>query len=269
MGPDNMQGSVAAIICAAGSSSRMGGLKKEFLPLPAAGIEGRVSPPGTAGKPLTVLASALNAFVSSSRIGPIVITVPPGSEAAARSCLPPELCQNRVLFAAGGTSRRASVYNALSQLEPYHPSHVLIHDGARPWIKPELVEQIIDAAIRFDAVIPALPVLETAKELFSHLPDREGIAAGEGPVFIKRHLRRSDLCSAQTPQGFSFPQILEAHRKAAEREAAARKTGAWNNGEKFEYTDDAEVWGEFAGQVAVIPGDIENRKITYPEDMRC
>ena len=224
----------------------MGGVKKEYLSLPET--------------PLTVLGAALSAFASSCRVGPIVITVPPGAEEEVRASLPAELrsselCSgDRIHFVSGGLTRRASVHNALLWLEPWHPSHVLIHDGARPWIKPELIEKIIDAAIKFEAVIPALPLLETPKEL----ERREGGVSTEEPAFIKRHLRRADLCAAQTPQGFKFPEILTAHKKAAEREEREHR----------EYTDDAEVWGEFIGHVAVIPGDPENRKITYPEDLR-
>jgi len=140
------------------------------------------------------------------------------------------------------------VHNALLFLASYKPSHVLIHDGARPWIKPELIEKIIECATKYGAVIPALPLVETPKELKT--------SAGEVKL-VERHLRRENLCVVQTPQGFAFPEILTAHEKAAEREEK----------EGFEYTDDAEVWGEFTGQVAVIPGDVENRKITYPEDL--
>ena len=160
--------SIAAVICAAGSSSRMGGVKKEFLPLEGSSFGGT-----TAGKPLTVLGAALDAFVSSPRIGPIVVVVPPGEENSARASLPPELLsgkspgdgKERILFVSGGSTRRASVRNALLFLKDLHPSHVLIHDGARPWIKPELIEEIIDAAIKYSAVIPALALTETPKEL--------------------------------------------------------------------------------------------------------
>jgi 2-C-methyl-D-erythritol 4-phosphate cytidylyltransferase len=74
--------------------------------------------------------------------------------------------------------------------------------------------------------------------------------------FVKRHLKRRQIGAAQTPQGFAYPEILRAHEQAALREAA----GA-------DYTDDAEVWGEFQGAVAVIEGSPANRKITFPEDM--
>ena len=248
--------SIAAVICAAGSSSRMRGIKKEYLPLP---------PPSPSGKPVTVLGAAVSAFASSTQIGPIVVTVTPDSENginAAKASLPEELRSNeqsgnpqqRIFFVPGGPTRRASVYNALKFLESHNPAYVLIHDGARPWIKGDLIEKIIKAAISYGAVIPALPLIETPKE-FSGFP--EPAAGPEVPALIKRHLRRTELCTAQTPQGFRFPEILTAHEKAREKEER----------ENYEYTDDAEVWGEFIGQVAVIPGDPENRKITYPEDL--
>jgi len=232
--------SIAAIVCAAGSSRRMGCKKKEYLSLPYI----------AAGSPLTVLGTVVSAFASLPQIRPIVIAVPPGEESQARSCLPKELQAEteRVYFVSGGKTRRASVHNALLFLAGYKPSYVLIHDGARPWIKRELIEKIAEATIKYRAAIPALPLVETPKELDS--------STGE-VRFIKRHLRRENLCAVQTPQGFAFPEILAAHEKAAKRE---EQYG-------FEYTDDAEVWGEFAGQVAVIPGDTENRKITYPEDL--
>jgi len=231
---------IAAVICAAGSSKRMGGVKKEYLNLP----------PHSKESPLTVLGAAVSAFASLPQIRPIVITVPPGEESEARSRLPKGLASEneRVFFVSGGKTRRASVHNALLFLASHKPAYVLIHDGARPWIKKELIEKIIEGAIKYGAAIPALPLVETPKELKT--------SAGE-VRFVERHLRRENLCAVQTPQGFAFPEILAAHEKAAEREAR----------EGFEYTDDAEVWGEFTGQVAVISGDPENRKITYPEDL--
>ena len=259
--------SIAAIICAAGSSIRMGGVKKEYLLL---------EPFPSGGEKLTVLGAAFSAFASCPKIGLIIIAVPPGSkdgENAARACLPPEhrLSKNsagdkqeRILFVPGGSTRRASVYNALKQLEQYHPSHVLIHDGARPWIKKSLIEKVINTTIRYGAAIPVLPMSETPKELEielkTELPSemiKQNLSSKEIPVFIKHHLRRRTIYIAQTPQGFKFPEMLEAHKKAAEREAR----------ENFKYTDDAEVWGEFIGQVAVVPGDPENKKITFPGDL--
>jgi 2-C-methyl-D-erythritol 4-phosphate cytidylyltransferase/2-C-methyl-D-erythritol 4-phosphate cytidylyltransferase/2-C-methyl-D-erythritol 2,4-cyclodiphosphate synthase len=173
---------------------------------------------------------------------------PERGEWAAREALPQDLlapdAPRRILFVPGGPTRRASVHHALSLLEAYKPGCVLIHDGARPWIDTGLIERIIDGAITHGAAIPLLPLTETPKEI-------------DGEGFIKRHLRRAFVGGAQTPQGFAFPRILRAHEQAAERELR----------EGRDYTDDAEVWGEFAGPVAVIPGLPANRKISFPEDL--
>jgi len=203
--------------------------------------------PGATGT--TVLGATVTAFAAIAEINPIVITVPAGEEHAARSCLPEELLDTRktkssVLFVAGGPTRRASVHNALSLLLTYNPTYVLIHDGARPWIKRGLIERCIEAAKQFGAAIPVLPLLETPKE----------IDLMETGRFIKRRLERSAIYTAQTPQCFAFPEILTCHEKAAQET-------------NHEYTDDAEVWTEFAGKVAAIPGNPGNRKITYPEDL--
>lgn len=267
--------SVAAIICAAGSSNRMGGAKKEYLPFPENDIPSKKSP---AKKQLSVLGAAVKAFASCPGIYPIVIVLPEREKRADRArfsgvileelrlidpyCNPASSGseeQGRILFVSGGPTRRASVHNALSFLAQYSPSYVLIHDGARPWIKKPLIQKIINAAKQYGAVIPALPLTETPKELSGPLVSG-GRPLLDGPGnYIKRHLKRAELCTAQTPQGFKFSGILAAHEKAARKE---KREPA------FEYTDDAEVWAEFIGKVAVISGDAANRKITYPEDLR-
>jgi 2-C-methyl-D-erythritol 4-phosphate cytidylyltransferase/2-C-methyl-D-erythritol 4-phosphate cytidylyltransferase/2-C-methyl-D-erythritol 2,4-cyclodiphosphate synthase len=136
------------------------------------------------------------------------------------------------------------VYKALSFLERFHPAYVLIHDGARPWIDAELINRVISGMIKHKAVLPVMPLIETPKEI-----DENG--------FVIRHLKRSSVFSAQTPQGFSFTEILAAHKKAAQLQ---------HRGEK-EYTDDAEVWAEFVGSVASVQGSPLNKKITFPEDL--
>jgi 2-C-methyl-D-erythritol 4-phosphate cytidylyltransferase len=253
-----MEGQIefAAIICAAGSSTRMGGLKKEYRPLPAAA-------------PLTVLGASVSAFAQIPCIGVCVITFPaddPNGEAVTRNALPPELLAREkplLLFVPGGNTRRASVHNALARLTAYNPRYVLIHDGCRPWVSVSLIERIIKAVREYSAcgsagaVIPLLPLIETPKET-----GRPVTLAGEndsnaGPVFITRHLRRAVVGGAQTPQAFAFPEILQAHEQAA----AAERVNA------SEFTDDAEVWGAFCGQVAAIVGESANRKITFPEDL--
>ena len=218
---------IAVIILAAGSSSRMNGVKKEFYKLENG---------------VTALGASALAFASVPGIDSIVIAVPQGAENDAREALPPDLLaalKPEIRFVTGGSSRRASVFNALSVLEDSKPDYVLIHDGARPWVSSSLAEKIIAAAKKHNAAIPLLPITDTPKEY-------DGL-------FVKNHLKRANVGTAQTPQAFKFAQILDAHKKAAELDE--------------EFTDDAEIWGRFIGQVAVVAGEPENKKITFIEDL--
>ena len=253
---------VAAVITAAGSSARMGGIKKEFCLLPA----GSSISENEKDEHLTVLGSAVLSFAVCPRIDLIVIVIPRGTEETARDALPSDLrkiissgqasggpvpgrpfpCRPGIIFTEGGSSRQSSIYNGLRLLENFHPSWVLIHDGARPWLKTGLIENLIDAVFLHNAVIPFMSLAETPKEV--------DFSGADGSGFITRHLKRRFTGVAQTPQAFAYPGILEAHKKAAENEST-------------EYTDDAEIWGEFNGTVAFIPGDPENRKITFPGDL--
>lgn len=218
-------------------------MKKEYRLLPGDCPDGE-------GKPLTVLGAGACAFASVPAVTLLVITVPTNGEVAARNSLPAALlksgCLPRILFVPGGPTRRASVHHGLALLSAYGPDYVLIHDGARPWVDRELIERVIAAAVKNRAVVPLMPLTETPKEI-----DEAG--------FVRRHLRRASVGAAQTPQGFAFPDILNAHEQAAERELR----------EGYEYTDDAEVWGEFIGPVASAQGSAKNRKITFPEDLIC
>ena len=225
---------IAAVICAGGYSSRMGGLKKEYR---------RLTPPqyDEEGLPLSVLGAAYLAFDRVERVGSIVIVIPCGHEKDAQKALPRGLKKGCVRFVTGGDSRQNSVYRALSFLAEESPDYVLIHDGARPWVDSALINRVIDAAMLCGAAIPRLPLIETPKEC-----NEEG--------FITRHLKRHSVFAAQTPQGFVFKDIFEAHKRSK----------AYND-----YTDDAEIWGEcIEGRpVATVLGAKSNRKITFIEDL--
>jgi 2-C-methyl-D-erythritol 4-phosphate cytidylyltransferase len=236
---------IAAVICAAGSSSRMGGVKKEYQKLE-----------GIAGSP-TVLQAAVSAFASVPSVETIVIAVPEGGEAAARQALPHELLslqKHKLLFVTGGKTRCNSVFNALLLLETYSPDYVLIHDGARPFVSPRLIESVIEAVKIHDAVVPLVPLSDTPKECDASIWDGQ-LRTETSAVFIKKHLKRSCTGLAQTPQGFAFPAILRAYEEVAPPYYE-------------DFTDDAEVWASISNNkpVAVIPGSEENRKITFPQD---
>jgi 2-C-methyl-D-erythritol 4-phosphate cytidylyltransferase len=227
----------AGIIAAAGSSSRMGsGLKKEYRLLPAADGQAR----------LTVLSSSLKAFIDAVVFGALAIVFPPGGEEAARAAVDPELTaayRGTLVFVPGGDSRVESVLCGLQALKAFDPQTVLIHDGARPFAGQKLLISVLEAAERFGAAVPLIPTVDTCKEI-----DAAGV--------IVRHLPRSSVQAVQTPQGFSFREILAVHEKAR-----AETPGR-------EFTDDSEMWGFYRGPVHSIRGSESNRKITFPEDLR-
>lgn len=223
--------SIAVVICAAGSSKRMGGVKKEYQKID------RIS---HSPQSLTVLGSAVKAFFGVESVKNICVAIPKNDEENARNVLQPDfLNSSELFFTEGGETRQASVYNALRALAQYNPELVLIHDGARPFVSSALINSVIDAAKKHGAAIPVLPLTDTPKEF-------------EGD-YITRHLKRANTGIAQTPQGFKFSEILIAHERAAQGNE--------------EFTDDAEVWGKYCGSVAVVPGDAANRKITFQGDL--
>ncbi len=142
--------------------------------------------------------------------------------------------------AFGGATRQASVRAGLEALAGRKPDIVLVHDAARPFATPALVTRAIDAATKTGAAVPALAVTDTVK-----LVDDGG--------YVAQTLDRGRLRSIQTPQGFAFAPLLEAHRKAA---AEGRE----------DFTDDAAL-AEWAGmKVSVFEGEAGNMKITNSGD---
>jgi 2-C-methyl-D-erythritol 4-phosphate cytidylyltransferase / 2-C-methyl-D-erythritol 2,4-cyclodiphosphate synthase len=137
----------------------------------------------------------------------------------------------------GGAARQDSVRLGLEAIaaESRAPDHVLIHDAARPLVSPELIKRVLAGLGEADAVAPMLSVSDTlrrkTKDGYSIVP-------------------RDDLFRAQTPQGFRFSPILEAHRRFA--------------GEVF--TDDIALAERAGLRFAPVAGDDMNLKLTVAED---
>lgn len=207
-----MDETLAIIITAAGRGTRAGGDEpKQWR--------------AVAGKP--VLAHTLAAFEGSGRI---ILTLHP--EDMVRGLA---LTGGRAALVAGGGTRATSVCNALETLEGSAVTRVLIHDGARPFPSRALTRRVIAALESHAGAAPGLAVTDA---LWQGAAGRvTGLRAREG------------LFRAQTPQGFRFPAILEAHR--------AHPGGA---------ADDVEVALAHGLPVAMVEGEEENFKITYPAD---
>ncbi len=189
---------------------------------------------------MPVLAHAVRPFLSLAGIVRVVVTVPAGDVPRARELLSPHMPTGSLCFVEGGPTRQQSVLRGLTALREAEPEIVLIHDGARPWVTPALIARVRDGAARAGACLPVTEVSEAVKQV-----DDTGL--------ILQHHVRSSLRVAQTPQGFSFARILKAHE-------AARDDGT-------ECVDDGEVYDRYAGPVAWVPGDPENRKITWSWDL--
>jgi 2-C-methyl-D-erythritol 4-phosphate cytidylyltransferase / 2-C-methyl-D-erythritol 2,4-cyclodiphosphate synthase len=139
----------------------------------------------------------------------------------------------------GGATRQESVRNGLEELAASSPRLVLVHDGARPFVSRELVSRVIEACDESHGAVPALAVTDTIKR---RRDDR-----------ITATVPREDLVTAQTPQGFPFAALLEAHRQAARSQQNA-------------LTDDAAVADLVGLPVRIVEGDPRNVKLTRPAD---
>lgn len=215
--------SYAFIILAGGLSSRFGS-KKELAELPDGG---------------TPLSRLITLAANHQEISRIHLVYNPSYKEQTLQYL--QNISKPSSFSICGSTRQESVFNALKTLEPYRPDFVLIHDGARPRLSPRLIEELCRTVPHKRAVIPVIPPSETIKMIDTRHD-------------ITTHLPRVQLAVAQTPQAFSFPEILSAHHTAAESCLSC--------------TDDAEVWSTtHSSPVFTIEGETINRKITFKEDI--
>lgn len=149
-----------------------------------------------------------------------------------------------VLACLGGETRSESVFCALSELLKFADAQdwVLVHDAARPLISSELIEKMI-AYFKEDEVggILALPVVDTVKQV-----DKQGN--------IIQTLERKQIWLAQTPQMFRLQTLIQA--------LAFCKT------HEIEVTDESSAIEAFGLTPKILKGDINNFKITFPEDLK-
>ena len=207
---------VAAVIVAAGRGLRAGG----GLPKQWRTVAGRA-----------VAAWTLDAFRTSPLVGRVALVLHPDDMGLA----PGYAGHPDVVVAEGGATRDASVRAGLEALVPFAPELVLIHDVARPCVTHALIARVVEALAEADAAAPALAVTDALWR------GEAGRVAGT--------VDRTGLWRAQTPQGFRFPLILEAHRRHGGGAA-----------------DDVEVARAAGLDVAIVPGEERNLKITTPED---
>jgi 2-C-methyl-D-erythritol 4-phosphate cytidylyltransferase len=214
---------VAAIIPAAGSGRRMG-RPKQWLPL--------------AGRPL--LAWTLAAFEACPEVAEVVLVVPAEDiDRAGLEVVEPYGFRKVGRIVAGGSERQDSVENGFAALTS-RPDLVMVHDGARCLVTPEVLSRAVAATAEHGATLAAVPVRDTLKRV-----DEAGV--------VLATVEREGLWQAQTPQTFRFDLLEEAIE-------CARREG-------FRGTDEAALVERLGHRVRVVLGSARNFKVTTPEDV--
>ena len=140
----------------------------------------------------------------------------------------------------GGQSRQESVRLGLESIKELDPDIVLIHDGARPLIDFGTINRILAATDEENGAVPAMPMIESVKRV-------------DGDGFIIKNVDRDALYTVQTPQGFPYKKLLDAHEKA--------------KNDNVNYTDDSAIATKYGIKVRIIPGNENNVKITSTSDL--
>ncbi len=214
-----------ALVPAAGRGLRMGGqVPKQFLLL--------------GGRP--ILVQSLRMLQASPVIHEIILAVP---QAERQYCLDHIMAADEfskvTKVVPGGAQRQDSVRHALAEVSE-ETEIVLVHDAVRPFLTLDMIQEVVDAAVKHGAAIIALPMRDTVKYVGA-----DGV--------IERTVDRRPLWVAQTPQAFRRAWLEEGHRQALLDGTQA--------------TDDADLVELIGKPVVVVEGSGENIKVTRPEDL--
>lgn len=210
---------VGAVVAAAGASQRMGGQDKLFALL----------------GDKTVLVRVVDTFEKCQAVDQIVVVLNQQNLEQGKELAGEQKWSKVTDIIPGGERRQDSVIAGLSRLKECH--WVVIHDGARPLVTEELIEQGLETAQETGAAVAAVPVTDTIK-----IAGPDHIVQGTPP--------RNSLWAVQTPQVFRFDIINEAYRVL-----------------KYEVTDDARAVEQMGKKVKLYMGSYENIKITNPDDL--
>ncbi|HWI54280.1 MAG TPA: 2-C-methyl-D-erythritol 4-phosphate cytidylyltransferase [Desulfobacteria bacterium] len=215
----------AAVIPAAGQGKRMKrDRNKQFLLL----------------RDIPIIVHTLRVFQEAPLVAEIIIVCGSGEkEYYLQEIIPVYGITKPVTVVTGGRERQDSVLRGLEAVSD-DIRHVLIHDGARPFVSPELISALADEVRRSGAVVPGIPVKDTIKRT-----DSDGFITGTPP--------RDGLWHVQTPQAFDLQLIKKAHHEALKV--------------SFYGTDDSSLVERLGIAVKLIHGSYENIKITTPDDL--
>jgi 2-C-methyl-D-erythritol 4-phosphate cytidylyltransferase len=174
----------------------------------------------------------------------IVLVVNPGNIKPIATLVKDSGCKKVRALVLGGERRQDSVFNALNSVS-LQSQLVLIHDSARPFIKPSEISALITRAAKTGAAILGVPVKATIKQVIRH---KSHVTRG---FAVEKTLDRNFLWEIQTPQVFRKSLLLEAYRRFKD----------------VDVTDDAAMVEKLHKRVELVLGSYDNIKITTPEDL--
>ena len=219
-----------AIVFVGGSGERMGGsVPKQYLELN--------------GRP--VLAHTLGLFESHPMIDGIYLVVGEGHVERAKGIAAKYGVSKLRGVAIGGATAQDSIYAGLRFVEERESadSVVLLHDGVRPYVLPEVISANIAAVEKYGSAVTYTPCYETI------VLSKDGTAVDSIP-------QRSESYTAQAPQGFRLRDILAAHERIRSRPEGYAGM-----------VDQATICFTLGIPVHLVPGNRGNVKITTPEDL--
>lgn len=212
------------VIVAAGKGSRMKmDINKQFIKL----------------NEKEIVAYTIEKFYNHSNIQDIVVVVREEEANILKKEILEKYNFKNIKIAFGGKERQDSVYNGLKMLDK-DCKNVLVHDGARPFLSKEVIDNSIDAAKKHNAVVVGVPVKDTIK-----------IVNKDNDIVDTPN--RSVLWAVQTPQTFNYEILMKAYENAFESE--------------FYGTDDAMLVERIGYKVKMIEGSYNNIKVTTREDI--
>jgi 2-C-methyl-D-erythritol 4-phosphate cytidylyltransferase len=214
-----------AIVVAAGKGTRLGGSRpKQFLELGG----------------IPVIIHTLRQFERCREINEVIVVLPADVTAGFLSLAKEFDLALPVQAVTGGATRAQSVSRGLRAIED--AEIVAVHDGVRPFVTPDEIDQVVQAAREVGAAVLTAAAPDTIKEV------RDGR--------IVRTLTRADLRRALTPQCFTFEILQRAYAQLVEVEAAG-----------IEVTDDSLLVERLGLEIVAVEGSARNIKITQEEDL--
>ncbi len=220
----------------------------------AAGSGTRLGPSGAGGKQLLpvggapLLVHTVRRFQEHPRVAAIAVVTRPEDQPALERAFTPRAHWNKLLpWIAGGAERQDSVRLGLEAWPGQTPDWLLVHDGARPLCSAALVDRVLAALERHPAVVPVLPLPDTLRETTPAAAAAGGPAPGADAA-LGGVVDRRQIVACQTPQGFHWHTLLQAHQQA-------QQAG-------FRGTDDAQLVERIGIAVASVPGEPRNFKLT-------